>query len=89
MGDARKLKTMLNDKLFMVVIVPKNDTDINNFEFTPHHDYDVAFDKFNEVVASEGQQLFKQGKYQKPLRAAFDNYDLELWIINRTNELVK
>jgi hypothetical protein len=89
LGDARKLKEMLNEKLYMVVKLPKNDTDINNFEFAPHHDYDVAFDSFNETVASECQQIFKQGKYQKALRAAFDNYDLELWIINRTNELVK
>lgn len=75
---------------YMVVQLPKeNETgDVTIGEPAWFNDFDAAFDCFNEMAAAEGLQLV-QPKYTKPLRAALNYYNIELWVIKRTDELVK
>ncbi len=76
------------EKMYIVVKLAK-DEEINDCRFDHFPDYSSAFDAFNEAIATQGQQLFKQPKFERPLRAVLENENVELWIVNRTNELIK
>ena len=80
----------MTNENYMVVQLPKeNETgDITIGEPAFFSDFDMAFDFFNEMAAQEGMQL-KQPKISKPLRMALKYVNVELWVIKRTDELVK
>jgi|GEM_PF-7039511 len=75
---------------YMVVQLPKENQrgDITIGEPIYFDDYNKAFDCFNELAAAEQMQL-RQPKGTRPLRAALEYVDMELWVIKRTTELLK
>lgn len=77
-------------KQFMVVRYPKNETlmYLDKNENTIYHDYNIAFDVFNELVSKETTQQFKQPKREQPVKIVLENDVLELWVINYSEELL-
>lgn len=79
------------EKQFMIVELPK-EADLGGSlvagdAYEMFESYEHAFDAFNERIGREGAQIFAIPKGTPPLRVALENCDLELWIINRTNDL--
>lgn len=74
-------------KSFMVIFMQKDQYP----DFTASqlfNDYDSAFDAFNHHIAELQAQLFTRPRGEKPLRAALQLGDLELWVITRTKDLI-
>lgn len=74
-------------KTYMVVSMPRES--FTEPVLFPKETYEDAFDLFNEIIAQEGRQLFKMPYKEPPLRAALTDSDLELWIVNRAENLIK
>lgn len=82
----------MSKKQFMVVELPTSDETGHSMLSEPAHftDYGDAFDAVNELVVNDGnKQLFKQPKGENPLRVTLSDRDVELWVISRTDELLK
>jgi hypothetical protein len=74
-------------KTYMVVSMPRESFTEPVLVTKPT--YEDAFDLFNEMISQEGKQLFKMPLREPPLRAALSDVDIELWIVNRADELFK
>jgi len=84
----------MKTRSYMVVWLPKDDEVIDfgtNFgdDQQMFNDYDEAFDTFNAVVHSAIGETFRQPKGEQPIRASLPYQYLELWIIERTTDLIK
>jgi len=84
----------MKTKNYMVVWLPKDDEGIDltgtlGDDQQLFDDYDEAFDCFNSVVESLTGERYRQPKGEQPIRATLPYQDLELWIINRTTDLIK
>lgn len=78
------------EKKFILVELPKDDSMTWWEENAVLYDeYEWAFDAFNERLTKEGQQVFRMPKGNPPLRAGLKDVNIELWVITRTDELVK
>ena len=84
----------MKTKSYMVVWLPKMD---DSYQITGDglddqqifNDYDEAFDVFNQCLTSEKGDSIRQPKGEQPIRAELPYFDLELWVINRTTDLIK
>jgi len=81
----------MSNESYVVLELPKENQESDSLltDASFYDDFDKAFDCFNERVSTESQQIFKQPKSPQPLRASLSHFDVELWVIKRTNNLSK
>lgn len=73
----------------MVVMLPKEDEELQVLAMPAYfEDYAMAFEYINELIAEERDQVLKQPKGEKPVKVSLNDMFLELWIINRADELL-
>ncbi|MBS1744689.1 MAG: hypothetical protein JST21_00820 [Bacteroidetes bacterium] len=81
----------MTEDLFMVLELQKIDSNEYMWQYEPalFEDYDTAFDYFNNLAAAETEQVFKKPKVKTPVRVSLKTKDIELWIVKRTDHLIK
>lgn len=77
----------MNDKNYMVVVLPKDEAAHDVHQVGIKSDYDDAFQLLNSYLSEHTEQVFERPRREKPLRYSLTAEYVELWIITRTNDL--